>query len=493
LPRFKPASTPRSSSGSACEPPTLERPQTPASKQRRPYQAEGAAWLRQIGRGLIADEPGLGKSRQLIEAAEGDTAVLAPAGVLNVGTWDDEIAAWGDDPSRFTQTAYTSMGVREKVGEFGSRPTKILIPELRRPFGTLIADEVHNTKGRKTSWTLATHDIKSERAYLATGTPFPNWADEMFTPLQLIFPEQARPGQRLGSYWRWAGEWFDTKPNRFSKGMPVVGDLLACNKRCLERPAYDPCEHYLEFAEVNWQGHFLRRLRSDVLTDLPPLTEQTVHVPMTPAQRSAYRSLKRDFVAWAEDGTEIAAWNDAALHVKLDQLTTGLFTLDPTRPPKESESGKLATLVQDLGGRSRPTFVVAHYQATLDGAAAFVAKKLGLKVGVIHGGVPKARRHQIVRQFQDEKLDALFGSIETVGEGITLTQADMCIFLEKSFKPFRNEQAMYRIYRLGQERPVTIRDYVAANTVDAGKRELLKTKVDRQLRHLSAAALIPYV
>jgi SNF2 family DNA or RNA helicase len=89
-----------------------------------------------------------------------------------------------------------------------------------------------------------------------------------------------------------------------------------------------------------------------------------------------------------------------------------------------------------------------------------------------------------VTDFQAGKLDVLVGSLETISEGLTLTAADLVIYVEHSWKPSRNEQALRRIHRLGQTRPVTALDYVTPGTVDEGKRELLATKTDRQMRTL---------
>jgi SNF2 family DNA or RNA helicase len=74
-----------------------------------------------------------------------------------------------------------------------------------------------------------------------------------------------------------------------------------------------------------------------------------------------------------------------------------------------------------------------------------------------------------------------------VAEGVTLVVADMAIFVEMSYKPYRNEQAKYRVHRLGQEHPVTILNYLTPNTVDQRKRKLLAEKTDQQMRVLTAA------
>lgn len=119
-----------------------------------------------------------------------------------------------------------------------------------------------------------------------------------------------------------------------------------------------------------------------------------------------------------------------------------------------------------------------------------VAKSVGSSAGFIHGGTTDKQNAKTIRDFKAGKLDVLVGSLETLAEGLTLTIADTAIFLERSYKPSRNTQATYRIHRLGQEKECTIKRYLTPNTVDSGKEELLNTKTDRQMRTLSAAALL---
>lgn len=461
-------------------------PPAPGRPAARPYQVAGTAWLRERPHSYLGDEPGLGKSRQLLEAATEPALIVAPAMVIDSGTWDDEIARWAPGLD-VTVTAYSRLNAREKTGKgTATRPVDRIADDLDRDWGTQIYDEAHYLKGRQTSWTKAAQRLvrRSERVHLASGTPMPNWAHELFVPLQLIHPEKARPKGALASYWRWAGEWFDTSPTRWSNGLPSVGRMLGCDPTCERRPAVDPCAHFLAFADANFDGRFLQRLRDDVLTDLPPLTEQIVRTPMTSAQAKVYRALKKDFVAWTAAGHEVVAWNDAALNVKLAKCCTGLPVLTGERG-----SGKLEQLAADLEGRARPTLVLGHFNDTLR-ACADVARAVGASAEVIDGHTSRARRRSIVREFQAGGLDVIVGSLEVVAEGLTLTAADMCIFVEKSYKPSRNIQAMRRIHRLGQDRPVTVRDYVTPGTVDERVRQLLAEKTDEQMRVLSAAQLL---
>ncbi len=456
----------------------------------RPYQQAGLDFLRANPRAFLADEMGLGKSAQMILAAEGSTLVVAPAMVLDGGTWRDEVARWCPEREQeITTWAYTSVAARE-----GRKVTATARPEINRRWDTVILDEAHYLKGRKTSWTRALRPIlkRADRVIIATGTPIPNWSQEIFEPVQILWPERARPGGELGSYWRWAEQWFDTEPEVVYRGgrpteVPHVGGLLACTNLCETRDPLDPCDHYKDFFRENLGERFLQRLRDDVLTDLPPLTVETVYTPMTAPQGRMYRALKKDFLAELGDGRLKVAWNSAAKNVLLDKVATGASILDPSEDPMKG-SGKLQRLAYDLGDRTRPTLVVAHFQASVD-AARDVARGLGMSAESIHGGTSRPDRRAIVERFKAGKLDVLCGSLETIAEGLTLTAADMVIFLETSFKPSRNQQAMRRIHRIGQERPCVALDYVTPDSIDEGKRELLKAKTDQQIRVLTAAQM----
>lgn len=460
----------------------------------RPYQAEGVEFLRRWDRAYLADEMGLGKTAQLVSASVGRTLVVAPATIVASGSWADEIETWSDDPSRFTIASYSSLTRRQKrinpeTGRAGYTATTDLVDEVQGPWDTVILDEAHYIKNAKATRTKAIQKIcrTAERVYMASGTPIPNWPHEIFVPLQILHPQDARGGGDLGSYWRWIDEWFKTVPNRYSDYAVDIIGLRGCGVDCSKDPL-DPCQHYRRFTERAFRGRFLQRLRDEVLTDLPPLTIQQVQVPMTSEQGRQYRKMVKDYLATVDD-QEIVAWSASAKNTLLDKMTTSLGMVGEGDPLRHS--GKLDQLREDLEGRSRPTLVIAHYRSSVE-ACAKVARDLGLRVGVIHGGTPLADRGKAIRGFQRGEIDVLCGSLETVSEGLNLTVADMVIMVETSYKPSRNQQAIRRIHRIGQTRPCTVRDYIAISdtgrpTLDGRKRELLAEKIDSQTRTLTAA------
>lgn len=455
------------------------------------HQRTGIEWITRDDRPkLLADEPGLGKSCQAIRAFDGGrNLVIAPAMVLDGGTWDDEIAKWSDHPDRWVQASYTRLNKREILKTGGNRP----IPgqardEYAGPWDAIVVDEAHYTKNKSANWTDTIEKLaKNAGAVIEmTGTPISHWAPDLYTTLRVMHPDESRPGGRFGSRWRWLEEWFDIEASRFGgPNSRVIGDLKACNSRCLARPDHDPCKHYRKFMEANLGGQILRRLRDDCL-DLPPITIQQVRTPMDADQKRMYGELKRDFSTTTREGESFDAWSNGSKISLMTRVTTSSWLLGKNGEPR---GGKFEQLRYDLEQRSRPTLVVGHYQDVVD-ASARVAMSMGLEARIIKGGTSPADRKSIVRQFQNGDLPVLAGSLEVVAEGLNLTSADMVIFMEKSYKPSRNKQTRDRIHRMGQTRPCTIREYLTPNSLDAARDRMLAVKNDRQMRMLTAADFV---
>lgn len=451
-----------------------------------PYQQAGVEFLQNNDRAYLGDEMGLGKTVQLIRGSVGQTLVVAPAMLVDSGTWQREIDLWADDPSRFTVTAYTRL-----PGRNGRKMSRKPREEFDQGWDTLIFDEAHYLKNRDSIRTVVSLRVarQAKRVYLASGTPVPNWAHELFVPLQILNPEEAKAGMTYGSYWRWVETWFQVSASPFARGALDIGRLTGCSAACARRSPDDPCEHYQAFSQANLGDRMLRRLRDDVLQDLPDLRVQRVPVPMTAKQWAEYRRMREEFITTVDD-SEIVAWSGASRHVYLDQITTslGLLSGNPTE-----HSGKFEMLAADLAQRSRPTVVVAHYRASVEGAAQ-VARDLGKSVGVIHGQTSKADRHRVTEEFQAGKLDVLVGSFDTISEGLTLTAADMLIMLELSYKAARNQQVIRRIHRIGQDQGCLVLEYYSTgpkgqSTLDSAKRDLVDRKIQGAAHALTAATI----
>lgn len=439
------------------------------------HQVEGIEWLQHRPRALLADEAGLGKSAQALLVAEEPVLIVAPAMILESGTWDDEIALWSPGIDA-TQVSYSSIAQRGKRGtvprDANGFPMTPLKPEYRRRYGSVILDEAHYIKGRKTSWVHAISKLDSDLIRMLTGNPIQNWAQEAFMLLCMLWPDKARAGHEFGSYWRWAKEWFEVEKDFF--GAMQVGEALD-----------DTDEGWARFREENWGDRMIRRYREDCL-DLPPLTHQDWFVRMSAEQQKLYRQLKKDFVAWLDSGVEISVWSEPGMLVKLAQLATGTRVLDPSA----KLDGKLAVLKTILSDRPEPTLVVAHFRDSVDQCQR-VAEELGLRVGKSRGGMTSTERSQAIRGFQRGELDVLVASVNTVSEGLTLHQggADQIVKVERSWTPTKNEQVDRRLHRIGVLKPVHSIDLITLGTVDVHMDKVLKEKTDQQIKALGSRDL----
>lgn len=429
------------------------------------FQKDGTDFLWRTERAILGDDPGLGKTNQCLLAAQGRTLIVAPAMLQQI--WADEIQMWHSSLD-YTITSYSSL-CRRAPDSQGHMSRVLPLPrhEFNADWDTIICDEAHYLKARDTKWTQAMRrlSVQTDRLYLATGTPVPNWAHEIYMLLLLIHPKD----QRFTNYRRWLRHWFDTWNPPWG-GMKVQG----------LKKTYT----WEQFAKGNsLDSCFLRRTREEALPDLPPLTEQTIRLEMTPAQRAFYKKLKKSYIAATEGGATISAWSDGGLHTKLAQATTGVEILDPASP-YGCKMSAVADLFSDR--HHMPLVLFASYRETVRQINK-LANSVGRRCGMIHGEMTMSARMQTVKDFRTGQINTIVGTLGTLAEGFTLVEADTCIFVERSWRPSRNEQAMRRLHRIGQTRPVTVIHLLTADSIDDRMTKLLDKKDDQTVKMLTAA------
>lgn len=426
------------------------------SNQLRPYQVEGVRKLHTARRIVLADEPGLGKTVQLLRASQGRTLVVCPADIQQV--WRSEHAKWTPDLDLTIVSYHSLVDFKDKRGTGDkAKHTGKPRPEYDIAWDTLIFDEAHNLKGRDTTYARAGIYLaeRAKRVYLATGTPLPNWAHELFMLLRAIHGTGDR---RFSSYWRWVDRWFtvhlEEVPGRRNAGKTrrVVGELR------------DITDWDTFVKENGLEGRWLRRYRDDVLPDLPPLTQQTLKVKMKGTQARVYREFKKAFFS-EFNGTEVVSWDEGGQWQKLLRMSSGLECLEEEQGNTKASAkmDALRTLMADRG--EVPTLVFCFFRKTGE-AVSEAMVELGFRSSYIHGGVPLKEREKRVRDFTEGRLDVLVGSYGTLSEGVTLVEADTVIRFERSPRPGTNEQAIRRIHRMGQTRPCLCIDLVTEKTVD---------------------------
>lgn len=460
------------SAGTADPTPSTEPATAPLSLKE--FQERGKQWLRGLdeigGRGILGDDPGLGKTVQSATAAQGRTLIIVPSNLIP--TWEEDFEKFEHliDPGVDAQIiSYQNLCARssDSRGHL-SKPTGWARPYLAKvKWDTVICDEAHYLKGRDTTWTNAVQRLRTKRLFLLTGTPVPNWAHEIYMPLRLLKPT----GVDYNSYWRWAESWFRVTDGAHGR---EVGRLVK---------------------GITWEDFvlgnrldelMLRREYDEVESELPPLRLQWIKCALTAPQAVAYAELEKDYITWISGFGELPVWSAGGLHTKLMQTATGLETLTANTV---KGSGKLNTLTDLLHERRHTaTLVGCVFRETVE-AVRRLCISMGLPVGVIQGGTSNRSDTSIRRGFDDGSVKVIVGTIDKLAHGYNLVAADTCIQLERSWRPHINTQFAKRLHRIGQTHSVTHIQLISDTAVERAQRSRISSKVKDTSGFLDAQAV----
>ena len=303
----------------------------------------------------------------------------------------------------------------------------------------VVADEAHRIKNPKAKKTRALKKIPTKYKLALSGSIISNHAEELFSPLQWLFPDSYR------SKWRdWNDRFLDYVDGPFGK------ICLGVKLETLEQLR----------AEL---GVFMVYRRKEDELDLPPKTEQTLFVDLSEAQRRVYNELASSCAATLDEQSEerIKASDGLVLLTRLRQVATGLDLLTQS----VSDSSKLDLAFDLIADSDEPTVVFSWYKQCCYSLAERL-EEAGIRSYVVTGDVKHEERAARIADFQAGNGRVFIGTISTLGESVNLQRASHAIFLDRSWNPGDNNQASDRIYRLGQDKPVTITNIIARDTVD---------------------------
>ena len=452
----------------------------------RPYQRDGVRWLAALSRAgtgaVLADDMGLGKTMQVLaltasehtDGKTGPTLVVAP--LTLVATWAREASAFapalrvhvhhGPGRGRGTVEAQRMAGVDLVLTSYGTaaRDAEML---AQVPWRRLVVDEAQTIKNPSTAVSRAIRTIPAEHRIALTGTPVENRLDELRAVLDF-----ANPGL-LGSA--------STFRARFAVPIETHRDEAAASRlRALAAP------------------FVLRRLKSDprVVADLPAKQHIRVDSPLTREQATLYRAVVEDMMEQVRE-SEGAARKGAILSglTALKQvcnhpahyLGDGSALLRGGR----HRSGKLAALdevlteILDVGEK---VLLFTQYRAFGDLILPLLERRAAAEVPFLHGGVTAAGRAAMVEAFQSPGgPPVMLASLRAGGTGLTLTEANHVVHLDRWWNPAVENQATDRVHRIGQTRVVQVRTLVAPGTVEDRIDELLQSK--RELAELTLGPL----
>ena len=445
-------------------------------RRLRSYQVEGVDWLTRNWQrrksAILGDEMGLGKTVQICTLIS--RLCTAPSFALNaksiivvplstIAHWEREFAAWTDLNA---VTYYGNSDARENIRSIELKPLRwdVLITTyetvsadvefLRKTkWGFLIVDEAHRLKAEHSRLAECLNTLRTGYRVLMTGTPIQNDVAELFSLLAFIddqkFCDRAAFLEKFGT-------------------LSTGAQVKALQKQVLP--------------------YMLRRVKADVLGELPAREETVVEVEMSQSQKVLYRAVFEANVEqlsrvagrrgnqpvpslmnvmmqlrkvcnhpWLVDGVEETAVRDdagdqIAINAKLIAASGKLVLLD-----------KLLTRLRSEGHR---VLIFSQMVRMLDVLEDFLAAR-SMEFTRIDGNITGRKRQQAIDRFTDnDSCFAFLLSTKAGGVGINLTAADTVVIFDSDWNPQNDLQAMARCHRIGQTKVVRVFRLVCAGSYE---------------------------
>ena len=451
----------------------------------RPYQKEGFKWINEITDlgfgGVLADDMGLGKTLQIIafllSQKKSKSIVVVPTSVIY--NWMDEFEKFA--PSIRVGLVHGSKSKRDKVLRDFKRGLGIKIEEenlkeksyekydvLLTTYGTLkndekayenlsfdycIIDEAQNIKNPTAQATLSVKNIKSRCNIALTGTPIENNLMELWSIFDFVMP-----------------------------------GYLFTKERFRERFILD--ESNLSELKSLITPFILRRLKEDVLSELPEKLEKKYLVEMKGKQKQLYsfyvKAIKNQLNE--NKSSEKSGRDKINLFAYLTKLRE--ICLDPSLvvPDYTGGSSKLTVvkeIVKDASESGKKILLFSQFTSVLKKIEEDF-KKEDISYLYLDGGTSAKDRVERVKKFnEDSNIKVFLISLKAGGVGLNLTSASVVIHFDPWWNPAVEDQATDRAHRFGQENKVEVIKLVAKDTIEEkivlmqeDKRELIQSLMD---------------
>ncbi|WP_417913501.1 DEAD/DEAH box helicase [Candidatus Electronema sp. JM] len=427
-------------------------PEVPSTLQAdlRDYQVEGFVWMSRLAHlgvgGCLADDMGLGKTLQslaviLDRAEDGPTLVVAPTSVCM--NWEQEAARFA--PTMTVRSLANPDERKEVISNLGKRDILITSFTLLQQevdlletvaWQTVVLDEAQSIKNAATKRSKAAMRLNAKFRLITTGTPIENHLGELWNLFNFI-----NPGL-LGTY-----KQFNT---RFGIPIEKHGDRTA--KRQLKKLI---------------RPFMLRRIKSQVLDELPPRTEITLRVEMKKSEMAFYEAIRQQALENIE-GSDPKAGRHLQILAEIMRLRRACCNSKLIDSASKIPSSKLEVfgeVVEELLESRHKALIFSQFTGHLALIREYLDGK-GISYKYLDGTTPPKDRIRQVDEFQAGDGDLFLISLKAGGLGLNLTAADYVIHMDPWWNPAVEDQAADRAHRIGQKRPVTVYRLVTANTIE---------------------------
>lgn len=454
-------------------------------KTLREYQKIGYTWMRTLARyhfgGILADDMGLGKTLQVIalltafyqekteQKAAGNegsgselplpSLIVCPASL--VYNWGQEFARFSPE-IRVLLIAGTAKERQEQLEEQmrmeAPEGAQVIITSydllkrdraayLGRTFEYEIIDEAQVIKNAKTQGAKAVKEISANARFALTGTPVENRLSEFWSIFDFLMP----------------GFLYSYRKFRERYELPIVKNQDPEALTALRRMT----------------GPFvLRRLKKDVLRELPTKEERIVYSAASGRQQKLYTASALKLKEALAGG----AWSgNGKLEVLSQLMRLRQICCDPALCFEDytGESAKLETCVSLIASAS-----AAGHKILLFSQFASMMERIrerllqeGISSHLLVGATPKEERSRMVQAFASDEVPVFLISLKAGGTGLNLTAADIVIHYDPWWNVAAQNQATDRAYRIGQEKPVTVYKLILKDTIEENLLKLQNAKL----------------
>ena len=465
----------------------------PPGLEYLPYQKAGISYAVQRKDTLIGDEAGLGKTVEALGfinlTKPGTVLVVAPATLAF--NWKLEAEKWLVDPYEIfvpstgaeiipqgekllVITNYEKLVGRMKNGEEYETD---FAKSLKRTWDVAIFDECHalkNPQSKRSQAVLGEFGLmrRSHRTLFLSGTPIENYPKEIWTLAATICPA------KFGDWWAFARRYCGLHKEEHDGRTTWVANGSS---------------HLSELQQRLRTTFMVRRLKHDVLKELPPKRRQLVVLGENVdwSQHPEFRRWKeiyeREYEA-ALARIESAKTNEEYKKaIKSLDAFVGIAFTEMSEFRHKTALAKLPMCLQYLDDllRSSPDNIVifAHHKDVLQK----LAQHFGEDAVLLYGDTRMEDRGKAVKLFQEGHKRIFIGGLKAAGSGITLTRANTAVFVEIDWVPATMSQAEDRLCRIGQKKMVHVIHLVLNNTLDVNMSQKVIAKqntIDKALDRL---------
>ncbi|WP_047983901.1 DEAD/DEAH box helicase [Ornithinibacillus californiensis] len=408
----------------------------------RSYQNTGYQWFKSLSHyhlgGILADDMGLGKTLQSIaylasEIGEHPHLIVVPSSV--VYNWKNEfekftpamkVAIMTGNPQERHEKINTGQDANVWITSYATLRQDIdLYRELQ--FQTMILDEAQYIKNYATKTSKAIREIKASRRFALSGTPIENSIDELWAIFQVVLPG------------------------------------LMPNQKTFKQLSHD------RIASIT-KPFILRRLKKDVLKELPDKIETVSVSELTSHQKELYVGYLRQLQQETAQSIQEGGFQQNRMKILAGLTRLRQICCHPSLfiENYEGASGKLDLLMETIHNaiaNGKRMLIFSQFTSMHE----IIIEKLqavGIDYFYLSGQTPSSERVVMSDRFNNGEKDIFLISLKAGGTGLNLTGADTVILYDLWWNPAVEDQATGRAHRFGQKNVVQVIRLITEGTIE---------------------------